>query len=137
MIRSFGNQSIAALCIKDGNMHAAITVNRISRHVKRWEWVAEHRLSKRQSIPIYLGDAITCFSSADRGELKRSVDECVQATNMKPFPERHEVAAACVCIRCITRPHQVGFRTDAREPKVVNTVKLKPVALVDSVVTPI
>ncbi len=61
----------------------------------------------------------------------------VLVTNIKPFSERHKFMVSRVAVRCVTRTNQVSVQSLARVPKIINTVQLQPVSLVEGVIAPI
>ena len=61
----------------------------------------------------------------------------VLVTNIKPLLERHKFMASRVALRCVTRTNQVSVRSLPRVPKIINTVQLQRVSLVDGVIAPI
>ena len=61
----------------------------------------------------------------------------VLVTNIKPFSEVHKLVASRVAVGRVTWTNQVCVRGLARVAKVINTVQLQPLSLVDGVIAPI
>ncbi len=61
----------------------------------------------------------------------------ILVTNIKPFSERHKLVASRLAVGRVTWTNQVSIRGLARVAKVINTVQLQPVSLVDGIIAPI
>ena len=61
----------------------------------------------------------------------------VLVTNIKPCSERHKLVTSRIAGRRVAWSNQVSVRGLVRVAKIINTVKLQPVSLVDAVIAPI
>jgi hypothetical protein len=83
------------------HMSSAIHVYRVGRDVEAGDCVLKHGGMSTKDVPIILRDTIASFTTSNRRELKRTVDEGIKMGDVEPFSEWGKVVAERLVIRCI------------------------------------
>ena len=120
-----------------GDVDPRVDVDRVGWEVETWDGIDEHGVGivAGEDIPISLGYAVACLPTVDRGEFERAVEVSVRMGEIDPTPEGDEVGASRVTFGRVGRPDEVRRRRRSRSMDVARGMVLKPVALIDGIIT--
>ena len=90
-----------------------------------------------ECIPINLGNPVTGFASSYENIFERPLNVGVLVTNIEPFSEKHKLVASRIAVGRVTWSNRVSVKGLVRVGKVIKTVQLQPVSLVDGIIAPI
>jgi hypothetical protein len=89
------------------DMNTAVDVDGIRRKVEPRKRVVKHRSLFCEGVPVGLGDAITCFTTMDSGEIEGAMDVCIGMSEIEPMTKGHELTLRGVSFRSIGGPNEV------------------------------
>ena len=73
-------------------MNTAVHKDGVWKEVKLREEIAKHGSLFQESVPVRLGNKISCFMAMDCGKIKGAIDLCVHMCEIEPLPEKHTLA---------------------------------------------
>jgi hypothetical protein len=105
----FDTKNIAMSLIVISHMSSAIHVYRVGRDIEARDCDLKHGGMLTKDVPIILRDTIASFTTSNRHELKRTVDEGIKMDDVEPFSEWAKVVAERIVIRCIGWANQMSI----------------------------
>ncbi len=119
------------------HMSSAIHVYQVGRDVEAGDCVLKHGGMSTKDVLIILRDTIASFTTSNRRELKRTMDEDIKMGDVEPFSEWVKVVAERIVIRCIGWAIWMSIRGQTRARNVLLSVVLDPITLINCIMMPI